>query len=61
MKDLIHAGSLAELCAICGFKLGSHRAGGACFNQCPQHEGRMDWDMKHVTVFQPTGKEKGDE
>lgn len=44
-----------EVCANCGLTLGSHRADSHIPNQCPTHEGRMDWPSTGVTVFVPTG------
>lgn len=49
---------LDEICGTCGFTYGGHRADSICRNQCPQTEGRMDWDMNHITVFRPTGEYK---
>ena len=42
----------ARICAVCGNTYGSHRAGPPEFvDQCPQNEGRMDWDEEHPTFF----------
>ena len=45
-----------RICKICGFTYGSHRGDNICRNQCPRHEGRMDWDMDHITTFVDSGK-----
>lgn len=49
----------AELCAACSLTFGGHRSGadqdGYLHNQCPGHEGYMDWDESPGTVFVPTG------
>ena len=69
--DLLEKGEmdkLNEVCANCGFKLGSHSAGSYVssyydmfvpYNCCPGHEGRMDWDKGPGTVFK--SKESIDE
>lgn len=51
---------LSELCAACSLTFGAHRAGidegDYRHNQCPGHEGYMDWDESPGTVFVPTGE-----
>lgn len=42
-----------EKCKVCGFTFGSHRGDSICRNQCPTGEGTMDWDMTHITIFEP--------
>ena len=43
-----------DLCAVCGFTYGSHRCGPTEFkDQCPQTEGRMDWNNEHPTFWKP--------
>ena len=42
-----------EICAVCGLVYGSHKGHGPA-NQCPMHEGRMDWP-EVATIFEPTG------
>jgi hypothetical protein len=58
---------LKETCLNCGLTLGSHSAGGYYShfykawihsNQCPGHEGRMDWDAGPGTAFIPSGNYK---
>jgi len=47
-----------EICANCGLTFGSHRGDSICHNQCPKHEGRMDWPTMEeggITVFEHTG------
>jgi len=55
------ASSLNEICGRCGLTFGSHHAGRApnyTYNQCPGHEGQMDWNESPGTVFKHTGKYK---
>ena len=47
---------LNEICGNCGLSLGSHRADSICCNQCPQHEGHMDWPVTGISTFLPTGR-----
>lgn len=44
-------GELDRICAICGLTYGAHRADSVCFNQCPEHQGKMDWNMDFITTF----------
>ncbi len=51
------ASPLLEICGCCGILQGSHHASesdGHPYNQCPKHEGRMDWPDDDITVFVPT-------
>jgi len=58
---------LNEICAKCGYTLGSH-CGSAYYssfykmqvphNACPGHEGMIGWSME--TTFTPTKKFKGE-
>jgi hypothetical protein len=47
-----------EVCGNCGLTFGAHRGDSICHNQCPEHEGSMDWNMEHITVFKSTGNYK---
>lgn len=50
-----------ELCANCGLTFGSHKASSPNLDQCPGHEGRMDWDAGPGTSFRASGQYFGDE
>lgn len=43
------------ICGACGLTFGSHRADGIVHNQCPEHEGAMDWPGTGVTIFIDSG------
>jgi hypothetical protein len=45
-----------EICGRCGLSFGAHRADHRALNQCPAHEGRMDWPDVNVGTFVPTGE-----
>ena len=45
-----------RICAICGLSFGSHRGDLICLNQCPDHEGRMDWSKDYITIFVDSGE-----
>ena len=47
---------LNEVCANCGLTWGSHRADSDARDQCPGHEGRMDWGAGGGRTFAPTGE-----
>jgi hypothetical protein len=47
--------ALYDICENCGLTLGSHRCDSICLNQCPGHEGRMDWPTSGITVYEPSG------
>jgi len=49
---------LKEVCGRCGCTYGSHHGGTSPYprDYCPGHEGRMDWEDGHGTVFKPTGE-----
>lgn len=46
---------LNRICAVCGLTFGSHRADSICRNQCPGHEGKMDWPKTMITTFVDSG------
>lgn len=45
-----------SICAECGLTFGSHRADSTVPDQCPLHEGRMDWPDTGITTFRDSGK-----
>lgn len=45
-----------RVCARCGLTFGSHRGDNTCRDQCPEHEGRMDWATVGVTTFVDSGE-----
>ena len=46
-----------EICLNCGLTFGSHRGDSICRNQCPAHEGRMDWPkVGGITTFAASGE-----
>ncbi len=47
-----------RICKNCGLTFGSHRGDNICRNQCPDHEGRMDWSKEKITVFIDSGELK---
>lgn len=47
---------LNEICGRCGLTRGGHRADSIIRDQCPVHDGYMDWPDKLVTIFKPTGE-----
>lgn len=51
MKD-----PLKQICANCGLSNGAHGAGIKVMNQCPMHEGYMDWPTSGITTFIPSGR-----
>jgi len=55
MDSLSHFNPLKQICQICGLTYGAHRGTN---NQCPQHEGWMDWPTENVTFFKDSGEEK---
>lgn len=46
---------LDAICARCGLTYGSHRGDSICRDQCPEHEGRMDWPSTRITTFEDSG------
>lgn len=44
------------ICAVCGLTLGAHRADSKVPDQCPEHEGWMDWPDVGVTTFRDSGE-----
>ncbi len=44
------------ICSICGLTYGSHRADSTAWDQCPSHEGMMDWPERGATFFVDSGK-----
>jgi len=44
-----------RICKVCGLTYGSHRGDSICPDQCPDHEGRMDWSKEHITTFVDSG------
>ena len=44
-----------RICATCGLTFGSHRADSVVRDQCPRHEGRMDWPTTGITIFVDSG------
>lgn len=56
INDLIdNMTDLKEICGICGLTRGSHKCTNP-YDQCPDHEGRMDWPKTNMTQFKPTGE-----
>ena len=49
---------LDRVCSNCGLTFGSHRAGAEILNQCPLHEGHMDWPSAGITTFIDSGEKK---
>jgi 5-methylcytosine-specific restriction endonuclease McrA len=47
---------LNALCATCGLTKGAHRADHKVPDQCPEHEGWMDWPDVRVTTFRDSGE-----
>jgi hypothetical protein len=47
---------LSKICDTCGLTNGSHRADSKILNQCPLHEGWMDWPTRGITTFIDSGK-----
>lgn len=47
---------LRHICSTCGLTFGSHRADGIIPNQCPGHEGAMDWPDYGITTFRDSGR-----
>lgn len=47
---------LNRICANCGLTYGSHRGDSVCKDQCPQHEGSMDWPSTGITIFEDSGE-----
>ena len=45
-----------RVCAVCGLTYGSHRGDSTCRDQCPVHEGRMDWPTGGITTFVDSGR-----
>jgi hypothetical protein len=45
-----------RICAVCRLSFGAHRADAICRNQCPGHEGRMDWPSNGITTFVDSGE-----
>ncbi len=47
-----------EVCTNCGLTFGSHRGDSICHNQCPKHQGYMDWPTMEeggITTFVGSG------
>lgn len=51
-----HPLGYSALCAVCGLTYGSHRADSTVPDQCPAHEGRMDWPREGITTFRDSGE-----
>lgn len=47
---------MLHICATCGLTKGSHRADSKVPDQCPAHEGAMDWPDWNVTTFRESGE-----
>lgn len=47
---------LDRLCERCGLTYGAHRGDQICHDQCPLHEGGMDWPSVGVTTFVASGQ-----
>jgi hypothetical protein len=47
---------LNRICAKCGLTFGAHRADSTCKDQCPNHEGEMDWPTRGITTFMDSGE-----
>lgn len=47
---------LDAICATCGLTFGAHRADAKIPDQCPAHEGWMDWPDHGVTTFRDSGE-----
>jgi hypothetical protein len=45
-----------RICKNCGLTYGAHRADSICHDQCPDHQGRMDWSTTHITTFVDSGE-----
>jgi hypothetical protein len=45
-----------RICVNCGLTFGSHRGDAHVMDQCPQHEGGMDWPETDLTVFKDSGE-----
>lgn len=54
---------LREICNNCGFTFGSHHAGKGLwpYNYCPATEHGLDFAQAQGTIFEPTGKYKGED
>ena len=50
-----HYGHLDEVCGRCGLTFGAHRADSIYPDQCPGHEGWMDWPETGNGSFLPSG------
>lgn len=46
---------MESICENCGLSFGAHRADATIPNQCPMHEGWMDWPTRGVTTFIDSG------
>lgn len=43
------------ICENCGLSKGAHRGDSKVPDQCPAHEGGMDWPVSGVTTFRDSG------
>ena len=47
---------LDKICGNCGLTYGSHRGDSICKDQCPDHQGEMDWSKNRITIFMDSGE-----
>jgi hypothetical protein len=47
----------SRICAACGLTFGSHRGDSTVPDQCPAHEGCMDWPTAGITTFRDSGEQ----
>lgn len=47
---------LDRICERCELSFGAHRGDSICRDQCPQHEGRMDYPDTDITTFVDSGR-----
>jgi hypothetical protein len=48
--------NLDAICSNCGLTKGAHRADSKVPDQCPEHEGWMDWPDHGITTFRDSGE-----
>lgn len=48
--------NLRAICEECGLTFGAHRGDSICRDQCPGHEGGMDWPKSGITTFRDSGR-----
>lgn len=57
-KAMTYISDMNRICLNCGLRFGSHRADNVVKNQCPQHEGKMDWPNTNITIFEDSGESR---